>query len=733
MKRLFFVLVVLVGLLTAASRFTMHAETTDSLAVRLRLPIAVNDTAITAKNTVVDIDVLANDSNTNNLLHTVISSVEEPAHGTAVRNLNGTFDDETDDFIRYTPDNGFEGIDQFSYTVIDEFGGRDEAMVTVFINVPPDAKDDVARVSPGATIVIDVLDNDVDDPDDELTIEAIIVGPKNGTATITTPSSKLAGTAADEVITYVAKATFPGKDSLRYVVSDGKAGRDSAWVRINANQRPVAVDDDVLTQAGMAVDVEVLSNDSDPENDAFAIESINQAPTNGTAQIMTDEIRYTPNAGFNGLDELRYVILDDLGGRDTARVALDVNGPPIAEDDEASTLLETALDIDVLANDSDPEDNPLSIDAITDAPSGGTAQIVSAGQRIRYTPSTDFIGTDEFTYRVVDGRGGSAEATVEVTIIAEAMMQFIHNAPDLDFVDVYYNDVRIIDDFEFQSATPYLVVQAGNATIDLTASTATSNANPLVRIARRINPTETYVAIAQGVVADNLTVRLVDDARLTATLPNEVEFFFVHGVPDAGRLDLRQLDPEAENLPVRLLANSIAFGDVTDYQSIDAGFQNLDLTNFDNTEIYDAYRFNFNPYAGETFVLLSSGLLADGSITVVGYDVDGDPIPTDIVTATDETAELPTEFALKGNYPNPFNPSTTIRFDLPAPATVTVEVVDILGRQVLTVPGQQVDAGANRGVAVDASSLASGTYLYRIIARAEAETFVRSGRMTLVK
>jgi hypothetical protein len=79
--------------------------------------------------------------------------------------------------------------------------------------------------------------------------------------------------------------------------------------------------------------------------------------------------------------------------------------------------------------------------------------------------------------------------------------------------------------------------------------------------------------------------------------------------------------------------------------------------------------------------------------------------------ADENEVGLPSEFALKGNYPNPFNPSTSIRFDLPETADVRIVVVDMLGREVIALPVQTFAAGANRNVQIDASRLASGTYL----------------------
>ncbi|MCZ6616650.1 MAG: T9SS type A sorting domain-containing protein [Gammaproteobacteria bacterium] len=104
-----------------------------------------------------------------------------------------------------------------------------------------------------------------------------------------------------------------------------------------------------------------------------------------------------------------------------------------------------------------------------------------------------------------------------------------------------------------------------------------------------------------------------------------------------------------------------------------------------------------------------------------------------IIVANEDPDEVPTGFVLRGNYPNPFNPSTTIDFDLNVPAEVSVSVFDVLGRQVLTTPALQVAAGARQQIRVNASSLASGVYLYRVTARSATQTLTAMGRMSLIK
>ena len=74
-----------------------------------------------------------------------------------------------------------------------------------------------------------------------------------------------------------------------------------------------------------------------------------------------------------------------------------------------------------------------------------------------------------------------------------------------------------------------------------------------------------------------------------------------------------------------------------------------------------------------------------------------------------------------------------VRVDLPQAARVQVTIYDVLGRRVLTTPTQDLEAGAARAVPVDARTLASGLYLYRVVARTATETFTGTGRMTVVR
>jgi len=90
--------------------------------------------------------------------------------------------------------------------------------------------------------------------------------------------------------------------------------------------------------------------------------------------------------------------------------------------------------------------------------------------------------------------------------------------------------------------------------------------------------------------------------------------------------------------------------------------------------------------------------------------------------------QTPTEFALIGNYPNPFNPTTRISYQLPKNGFVTLKVYDILGREVASLVKENQKAG-NYSIPFDASKLSSGIYIYTI----RANDFIQSKKMNLVK
>jgi fibronectin type 3 domain-containing protein len=185
------------------------------------------------------------------------------------------------------------------------------------------------------------------------------------------------------------------------------------------NSPPVAADDTATTPQGQAVTVNVTANDTDPDGDALTVTSVTQ-PAGGSAAIVSaSSVRYTPNSGFHGTDAFNYTISDGRGGTASATVTVTVvaapNQPPTANPVTATTEQGQAVTVNVTINDSDPDGDPLTVTAVTQ-PANGSAAIVSASS-VRYTPAAGFHGTDGFNYTISDGHGGTATASVTVTVL----------------------------------------------------------------------------------------------------------------------------------------------------------------------------------------------------------------------------------------------------------------------------------------------------------------------------
>ena len=94
----------------------------------------------------------------------------------------------------------------------------------------------------------------------------------------------------------------------------------------------------------------------------------------------------------------------------------------------------------------------------------------------------------------------------------------------------------------------------------------------------------------------------------------------------------------------------------------------------------------------------------------------------------------PKEYSLSQNFPNPFNPTTTIRYDLPFDSKVSLKIYDTLGKKIITLVEKEQSAGYKE-IKFNGSSFASGVYIYRLIANnpANDQNFVSIKKMMMIK
>jgi len=364
-------------------------------------PMAVDDEDSTAEDIPVTIDILSNDFDPDGDVLSV-DWVGQAENG-AVANNGGT--------VTYTPDPDFHGTDSFSYAATDGNGGQATATVTVIVtpvNDPPVAQDDSESTDEDTRVIVDILDNDSDPDGDNLIIQSI-----------TQPNNGIAENNGSDV-TYIPDPDFHGMDTFTYTLSDGNGGTSIALVTVavaEINDAPVVLDDGATTPEDTSVDIDVLSNDFDPDGDSLIVESVTQ-PEHGEVVNNGLDVTYIPNPDYSGEDMFTYTTCDDGGGKATATVYVTVlpsNDPPIAQDDSGTTQEDTPITLDVLPNDSDPDGDALTTQSVTQPDNGS---VINNGDVVIYTPNLDFNGIDTFTYVLSDGNGGTAAATVTVTVSA---------------------------------------------------------------------------------------------------------------------------------------------------------------------------------------------------------------------------------------------------------------------------------------------------------------------------
>ncbi len=203
-------------------------------------------------------------------------------------------------------------------------------------------------------------------------------------------------------------------------------------------QDPVANPDEATTDEDTPVTIAVLDNDTDPNGDPLTVSGAT-AP-NGTVAVNPDgTVTYTPDENFNGTDTITYTVTDPDGNEATTTVTVTVNpinDAPDAVDDAATTPLNTAVIIPVLANDTDVDGDTLSING---TPTSADGTVVDNGDgTLTFTPNPGFTGDATIDYEITDGNGGTDTATVTVSVTTGARDGIVDGTAGGDLIDTSY-------------------------------------------------------------------------------------------------------------------------------------------------------------------------------------------------------------------------------------------------------------------------------------------------------
>ena len=348
--------------------------------------------------------------------------------------------------MTYAPDKNFNGEDVFTYTVMTPDGPE---VRTFRIEVTPEndapiANDDAAIAEDGLATIIAVLKNDEDPDDDELRIlrttqPAHGVVAVVGTQVLYTPEPKYSGVdtfqyevtddiaepGAEESIATVFVAVGGAALAGPPPVGGGGGGTTPPEGEEGGEEEPPFLSDDSvhLEVCDVPAVIDVLANDAGDGVTVLEIASVS-APSLGSASDNGDgTVTYTPPVECEGSDSFSYTVPDGNGVEQSATVTVTMgeqtgggdNQLPQAVDDSGATFENTPVTIDVLANDSDPDGDDLTVISV-EQPAGGS--VVDNGDGTVTYSAGGYVGQTSFRYTISDGNGGEATASVSVEIEA---------------------------------------------------------------------------------------------------------------------------------------------------------------------------------------------------------------------------------------------------------------------------------------------------------------------------
>ena len=379
-----------------------------------RAPLELQDDSAKVRvGDIASIQVLANDRSPSGLQMSVSSS------------LAGTVDSEyghafvTGNLVRFEAGQKTGRVD-VTYTVTDSAGNTASATATFNVigaeqaNSAPQPKALTAWAAAGQTTRIPVPLNGIDPDGDSVTLVGIDQPPTMGTATLGT-----------EWIEYTPNSDASGTDVFTYTVEDRLGRQAKARVRVGVappselNHNPVALPDVIQARPSRTIEVNVLSNDVDPDGDTLKLREGSLESSNSQVQasvVSATSVSLTTPAEENPF-VVTYVVEDGRGGSATGQLTVNVaaDAPlmsPIARDDLVS-LSDMPRDgapveVSVLANDEDPDG---ALSELTISSSADGVSVDNTTHKVTVTPQTD---RRLVVYSITDQDGLSSSAVVSV-------------------------------------------------------------------------------------------------------------------------------------------------------------------------------------------------------------------------------------------------------------------------------------------------------------------------------
>ncbi len=755
------------------------ATVSVTIASRNDAPEAIADAATTAENAAVTIAILANDSDVDGSLQAAsVTIVQDPNFGTI------TAIDPVSGDVTYAPDNGFQGSDEFAYTVQDNDGAVSNA-ATVTVSV--------AGAGPVTMTFLASHDAYVksSSPAKNYGLETTLRLRSSDPAYNNYFKFELAGLSGVQSARLRLYVVDGGPDGGA-VYSVSNAYKDSAtpWSEsgITWNNAP-AISGAPLAQSGAVAAGDWVEYDVTAAINGDGVYSF------AMTTASTNSVYHSSRQGEHPPE---LVVAANSGGGSGGGGGEPGNQAPVANDDAAATAEDQAVTIAVLGNDDDADGTiaPSSV-AIATAPSHGAAEVNSATGEILYTPASNYFGEDNFTYTVQDDDGTlSNAATVAVTITPVNDPPHAEDDSETTAADsaveiaVLSNDSDVEGDLDPASvaivASPgqgsILTIDPASGAITYAPAAGFSGTDQFTYSVKdnegaTSNTATVTVAVGSSTPA-TLTFGPSDDAMVKSSSPTKnygndstlrlragdpqyysflkftvtgvsgmiqsatLRLYVTDGSNDGGKVHLVSntylnsstpwresgltwnTAPAISGAPLATATNAATSTwveyDVTSAVTGD-GTYSFGLSSASTNSIYFSSKETANP---PELVITTGAALPAGATATAAQLVE--------IRLAGEGGQ-PAEFYLAPAYPNPFNPATVIAYGLPEAAPVRLSIYNLFGQEVIRLVEGVQPAGRKQvhwnGRNQNGNTVSSGIYLIRL--NAGAHQFIR--RVMLLK
>ncbi|MDJ0319702.1 Ig-like domain-containing protein [Pseudarthrobacter sp. PS3-L1] len=388
-------------------------------------PVAVHDVALLPVGGSVLLDPLANDS--------------DPSGGVLVLqsvNLKGNTSASVSvidhSVIRITDLLSASEPFLFDYTMSNGTTSATGSVSVVPVPAPsvleaPQPKPDDVNVRVNDVVTIPVLENDTHPQGQELSLDPVLpqsVDPADGTVFV-----------SENTVRFIAGAQ-PKTVRAIYNAVDPQGQKSAAAITINIlplegaeNTRPQPQNLTARVVAAGTVRIPVPLDGIDPDGDSVQLTGIDSSPAKGTATVGSNFIDFTAAGNGAGTDTFRYRVVDRQGAVNTGTVTVGIaprgeaNQNPTPVDDEIRVRPGRAVAVDAVANDTDPDGDPIRLlaDGIEADPALQATVSSQSGRILLQSP--DVEGTVNLRYSIADDRDASAQASIRVTVDSQVPLQ----------------------------------------------------------------------------------------------------------------------------------------------------------------------------------------------------------------------------------------------------------------------------------------------------------------------